>query len=146
LWQACIVALEVWDDESAWLLSHRSVEIATNTGTVSELVLALSAHIPVLVFCGDFAGALSAIAETATAEEATGIRAAPYGALICSAWRGQARESQQLIESTVRAATSRGEGIGIAVCEYARAVVSNGVGHYEDAYIAAQSASEHHEF
>src|SRR5262249_32144028 len=69
-----------------------------------------------------------------------------YGALICNAWRGQTRETLQLIDSTVRGATLRGEGIGIAVCEYARAVMSNGLGQYEAAYTAATSASEHREF
>src|SRR5262249_34168062 len=95
---------------------------------------------------GDLSAALAAITESATVEEATGIRVAPYGALICSAWRGQTRETEQLIETTVAGATSRGEGIGIAVCDYAHAVVSNGLGHYEDAYVAARSASDHREF
>jgi hypothetical protein len=33
LWQGCVVALEVWDDESAYSLSQRNVEIARETGT-----------------------------------------------------------------------------------------------------------------
>jgi hypothetical protein len=54
LWQGCVVALELWDDETAYLLSHNNVRIARQTGTLSELALALSARTPVLVFCGDF--------------------------------------------------------------------------------------------
>ena len=89
LWQGCVVALEIWDDEHARSLSRSSVEIARETGTLSELALALSAHAPMLVFCGDLAAAAATVSETQSVQEATGIRSAPYGALILSAWRGR---------------------------------------------------------
>ena len=145
LWQGCVVALEMWDDETAYLLSHRSVEIARETATLSELALALSARTPVLVFCGEFSAAASTIAETQWVQEATGISSAPYGALILMAWQGRARETRELIESTLRDASSRGEGIGVAISEYARAVLCNGLGQYEEALVAACSASEYRE-
>ncbi|MDQ3894374.1 MAG: AAA family ATPase, partial [Actinomycetota bacterium] len=133
LWQGCVLALEVWDDESAYLLSHHNVRIARETGTLSELALALSARTPILVFCGELSAAASAVTETRSVEEAAGISSAPYGALIHAAWRGQAREEQELIETTTREARSRGEGIGLAICDYARAVLCNGLGRYEEA-------------
>ncbi|HTE65082.1 MAG TPA: AAA family ATPase, partial [Candidatus Binatia bacterium] len=145
LWQGGVIALELWDDESAFSLSHRGVQIARETGTLSELALALSAHIPVLVFCGELSAAVLGVAETQTVEEATGIRSAPYGALILSAWRGQAHKARELIEVTNREAGARGEGIGLAVSEYARAVLCNGLGEYEEALAAAVSASEYRE-
>ena len=145
LWQGCVVAFEIWDDEHASSLSRSSVEIARATGTLSELALALSARTPVLVFCGDLAAAAATVAETASVEEATGIRAAPYGALMVSAWRGRPRETTDLIEMTEREAGARGEGIGLAISAYARAVLSNGLGRYEDALAAAVSASEYRE-
>jgi DNA-binding CsgD family transcriptional regulator len=145
LWQGGVIALELWDDESAFSLSHRGVRLARETGTLSELALALSAHIPVLVFCGEISTAVSGVAETESVEEATGIRSAPYGALILAAWRGQAREARELIEVTNREAGARGEGIGIAVSEYARAVLCNGLGEYEEALAAAVAASEYRE-
>ena len=145
LWQGCVVALEVWDDEHASALSQSSVEIARDTGTLSELALALSARTPVLVFCGDLAAATETVSETASVEEATGIRSAPYGALILSAWRGRPRETRDLVESTEREAGARGEGIGVAISAYARAVLCNGLGQYEEALAAAVSASEHRE-
>jgi DNA-binding CsgD family transcriptional regulator len=144
LWQGCVVALELWDDDSAYLLSQHNVRIARKTGTLSELALALSARTPVLVFCGD-PSAAAAVAETESVEEVTGIKSAPYGALIHHAWRGEVREAKELIEMTMRDVRARGEGIGLAICEYARAVLCNGLGHYEEAANAARSASEYSE-
>ena len=145
LWQGCVIALEIWDDEHARSLSHSSVEIARETGTLGELALALSARAPILVLCGDLAAAAREVSETASVEEATGIRSAPYGALILSAWRGRRRETTELIETTEREAERRGEGIGLAISAYARAVLCTGLGRYEEALAAAVSASEHRE-
>ena len=145
LWQGCVVALEAWDDTSAYFLSDRSVEVARETGRLSELALGLSARVPVLVFCGEFSTAASTVAETQSVEEATGIRAAPYGALILRAWRGTPHEARPMIESTIREAGLRGEGIGVAISEYARAVLCNGLGEYEEALVAADSACRYRE-
>ena len=80
MWQGCVVALELWDDGSAYLLSHHNVQIARKTGTLSELALALSARTPVLVLCGDLSAAAETVAQTEAVEEVTGISSAPYGA------------------------------------------------------------------
>jgi DNA-binding CsgD family transcriptional regulator len=145
LWQGCVVALELWEDESAYVLSGHNVQIARETGTLSELALALSARTPVLVFCGEFSSAATAVAEGQSVEEATGISSAPYGALILAAWRGQTAEANTLMETTNREAAARGEGIGLAISAYAGAVLCNGLGQYEAALAAAKSASEHRE-
>jgi DNA-binding CsgD family transcriptional regulator len=145
LWQGCVIALELWDDETAAFLSHKSVEIARETGTLSELALALSARTPVLVFCGELSAAASTVAETQSVHDATGIRAAPYGALVLAAWRGQDEAANEQISITMREARERGEGVGVAISEYARAVLCNGSGRYEEALDAASSASGHHE-
>ena len=74
-------------------------------------------------------------------EEATGIRAAPYGALILAAWRGHRRDAGELIDITIREAGARGEGIGLAIAQYARAVLGNGLGRYDEALFAAPAPS-----
>ena len=58
------------------------------------------------------------------------------------AWRGLERETKDLVDATVREATSRGEGIGVAVSEYAHAVLCNSLGQYEEALMAALHATE----
>jgi DNA-binding CsgD family transcriptional regulator len=145
LWQGCVIALEIWDDESAYLLSQHSVEIARETGTLAELALALSARTPILVFSGEVSAAASAVAESNSVQEASGIISAPYGALILGAWQGGSSETSQLIEMTLGEVGARGEGIGVAICDYARAVLCNGCGNWEEALLAACSASEQRE-
>ena len=140
LWQGCVLALELWDDESAYVLSERHLQVARKTGALSELPLALGSHTPILVFCGEIAAAASLAGEARSVLQAAGIAEAPYGALILYAWQGQAREARDLIEATRREATSRGEGVGVAICEYSHAVLCNGLGEYDEALTAARGA------
>src|SRR5262249_23196211 len=121
--------------------SHRNVQTARTTGRLAELALALSAYAPVLVFSGELSAAASAVDETRSVQEATGITAAPYGALIVAAWRGREPEARGLTDVTIREAGERGEGIGLAIAEYSRAVLCNSLGRHEEALLAAGSAA-----
>ena len=140
LWQGCVLALELWDDESAYDLSGHHLRLARQTGALSELPLALGSRTPILAFCGELAAAASLVEESRSVHEAAGIAEAPYGALILTAWRGQAREGRELIEVTIGEASTRGEGVGVAICEYSHAVLCNGLGQYDEALAAARGA------
>ena len=137
LWQGFVLALELWDDQSAYDLSGHHLQMARQAGALSELPLAFGSRTPVLVFCGELTAAASLVEENRSVQEAAGITEAPYGALILTAWRGQAREGRELIDVTMREASSRGEGVGVAICEYAHAVLCNGLGLYNEALAAA---------
>jgi DNA-binding CsgD family transcriptional regulator len=145
LWHRGVIALEVWDDESAWVSSHLNVEHARKQGAFSELAIALSTRTSVLLFCGEVATAASLVAETTSVADAMGIGVAPYGQLHLSALRGDEAGVRTLAEATVREAGSRGEGVGIAISEWARALMCNGLGQYDEALEAAWSASEFEE-
>jgi DNA-binding CsgD family transcriptional regulator len=140
LWQGCVLALELWDDESAYDLSSHHLQMARRAGALSELPLAFGSRTPVLVFCGELAAAASLVEENRQVQEAAGIAEAPYGALILTAWRGQAREGRDLIDVTIGEATARGEGVGVAICQYSHAVLCNGLGLYDEALAAARGA------
>jgi DNA-binding CsgD family transcriptional regulator len=140
LWQGCVLALELWDDESAYDLSGHHLRLARKTGALSELPLALGSRTPILVFCGELAAAASLVEESRSVHEAAGIAEAPYGALILTAWRGQASEGRELIEVAIDEASARGEGVGVAICEYSHAVLCNGLGQYDEALAAARGA------
>ena len=140
LWQGCVLALELWDDQSAYDLSGHHLQMARKTGALSELPLALGSRTPILVFCGELTAAASLVEESRSVHEAAGIAEAPYGALVLTAWRGQARAGRELIDVTIGEASARGEGVGVAICEYSHAVLCNGLGEYEEALAAARSA------
>ena len=140
LWQGCVLALELWDDHSAYDLSAHHLRMARKTGALSELPLALGSRTPVLVFCGELTEAASLVEESRSVHEAAGIAEAPYGALVLTAWRGQAREGRELIDVTIGEATTRGEGVGVAICAYSHAVLCNGLGLYDEALAAARDA------
>jgi DNA-binding CsgD family transcriptional regulator len=142
LWQGCVLALELWDDESAYILSDHHLRLARTTGALSELPLALGSRAPILVFCGELAAAASLVEESRSVAEAAGILEAPYGALILAAWRGQAREARELIDVALREAGARGEGVGVAISGYSHAVLCNGLGQYDEALVAARAACE----
>src|ERR687895_587349 len=76
---------------------------------------------------------------------ATGSHIPPYGALILAAWRGREAEATRLIEATMTEVLARGEAYALATSEWARALLYNGLGRYQDALAAAERASEHTE-
>ena len=114
--------------------------MARKTGALSELPLAFGSRTPILVFGGELAAAASLVEESRSVHEAAGIAEAPYGALVLTAWRGQAREGRELIDVAIGEASARGEGVGVAICEYSHAVLCNGLGQYEEALAAARGA------
>ena len=140
LWLACVAALHLWDDERWDVLSYRYVELARGAGALSELPLALSMRAYMLLFAGDLGAAASLIDEIQAVTEATGSSRAPYAALALAALRGRQAEASALIEATIRDVARRGEGLGLAVAERARAVLHNGLGSYAEAMVAAQRA------
>ncbi len=140
MWQGSVLALELWDDEAAHALSHHQLMTVRRTGALSELPLALSSFIPVLVFRGELSAAADLVEEARSVQQAAGITETAYGALTYLAWRGEAAGTRQLVRQKLHEATSRHEGIGIAVCGYAQAVLCNGLGRYDEAVAAAVDA------
>ncbi len=140
LWQGCVLALELWDDETAYVLSERHLRLARAAGELTELPLALGSRTPILVFCGEMSEAAALVEEARSVHEAAGITEAPYGALVTAAWQGRVAEATALTAAAVREASARGEGVGVAISEYARAVLCIGHGRYEEALTAARGA------
>jgi DNA-binding CsgD family transcriptional regulator len=140
-WVAGIVARHVWDDESWHVLSDRHVQLARSVGALSELPVALNSRAFMLLFAGELPAAAALIQELQPAIEATGTRLAPYAALGLAVLAGRAAEATALIDAIPRDVTPRGEGIGLTVVDWAHAVLSNGLGNYQEAVTAAQRST-----
>ena len=63
--------------------------------------------------------------------------------LMLAAWRGNESKALELFEAGRREATARGEGVGLAILEWATALLYNGHGRYAEALAAAQRGCEH---
>ncbi len=145
LWLASRHAGVMWDDESWDVLTARHLKLAREAGALTVLPLSLNIRIAVDTFAGELATAASLTEELRAVTEATGGRFPPYAPLLIGALRGREAEAPYLIEEIVKEVTARGEGLGLAAAEWARAVVYNGVSRYEDALMAAERATKHPE-
>ena len=143
LWLASSEAAKLWDDESWSVLSARHVDMARAVGALSMLPLTLHSRAIVHVFAGELDAAASLVAELDAVQQATGATLAPYGALGLAAWRGREQELGDLIEVTLNEVVARGEGAGRLATQWARSVLANGLGRYNEAVLAAREAAEY---
>jgi DNA-binding CsgD family transcriptional regulator len=142
LWLACHTAYELWDDATWRLFSERLVELAREAGALAALPIALDALSSWTLFAGDFPGAASLVEEGQAITEVTGSYPTAYGPVLLAACQGREDRATALIESSSREVARRGEGMGLAVIQWASAILHNGLGQYEDALTAARQASE----
>jgi DNA-binding CsgD family transcriptional regulator len=143
LWAATSEAAELWDDEGWAVLSARHVDMARAAGALSVLPLTLHARAVADVLAGELDAAASLVAELDAVQQATGTTLAPYAALVLAAWRGREQEVGEIVEATLSDIVARGEGVGVLIAQWARAVLANGLGRYDDALHAAREAAEH---
>jgi DNA-binding CsgD family transcriptional regulator len=83
------------------------------------------------------------IEEAKAINDATGYTPVLVTSLVLAAWRGQEARALELIAATIEDATTEDECRATAVADYARAVLYNGLGRYEDALAAAERACVH---
>jgi DNA-binding CsgD family transcriptional regulator len=140
MWLASVAAMRVWDHDCWDTVSARHVQLARETGALSDLPLALTSRAYVMLFAGELTSAASLIDEVQAVKEATGGGLASYGALGLAALRGAEAPALAVIDATMEDVTRRGEGVGITFAEWAGAVLNNGLGHYAKAAAAAQRA------
>jgi DNA-binding CsgD family transcriptional regulator len=144
-WLAGHAAVDLWDDETWQAVATRQVKLARETGALAVLPLALIQRIAAHTFAGERAAARSLNEELEVVTEAIGIHLPPYGALLIAAWGGREDEMLELIETTRKEVLARGEGVGLTITHWASAVLYNGLARYDEAFAAAELASEHPE-
>lgn len=148
LWQSFplaheVVTHELWDDGEAHRLTEAAVRMATESGALAMLPMALVSRAGVHVLAGEFAAARSLIAEADEIAAATGYEPVRYHRLTLAAWAGDEVEATRIIETALRNGSARGEGRIMALTAYATAVLNNGLGRYQIALDAARTACEY---
>ena len=142
-WIARGVAPDLFDDEAWHDLVTRNVQIARELGALGVLPIALTHLATVLCLEGDLDGAEGVLDESDAIVDATGnspVALFPARFLLAGC-RGDEAELAALLEAGEPTLIARGEGVVLTWGEHARAVLHNGLGHYETAVAPAESAS-----
>ncbi|HWC25091.1 MAG TPA: LuxR C-terminal-related transcriptional regulator, partial [Solirubrobacteraceae bacterium] len=141
-WLATAAAAMVWDHETCLAVAARGVELGRETGALTVLAVSANVLAQAVVLAGEFGRAGLLVAEAESVTDATGTLVAPYGALVLAGHRGRATEASALIDATIEQCTAGGQGTAVQYARWARAVLLNGLGRYEEAVAIAQEASD----
>ncbi len=139
-WLAGRTAAFIWDYDTWDALTRRQVEAARVAGALSVLPLTLSTTAGVQVFAGRLSEAESLFEQAEEVSDATDTRTARYAAVLVAAFRGYEREARDFISAAAKDFAARGEGMGVTLTRCAEAVLCNGLGLYEEAFVAAEDA------
>ncbi|MEW5807968.1 MAG: AAA family ATPase [Actinomycetota bacterium] len=134
------VLLDLFDQETYSWLNARQVELLRAAGELTILPAALTTYAGERVTAGDFAYAAELLEQSDAISAATG--APPHRSIqtYLAACRGQEELGRELARSTIEDATARGEGSEITVVLFALAILHNGLGQYDEALAACESA------
>jgi DNA-binding CsgD family transcriptional regulator len=140
---ACRMANDVWDDDSWHALSTRLIKLAREGGALTVLPVALLQGMMIQLLAGEFAMAASMAQEAGAVVRATRNPEGPYGPLLLAAWQGQNAEVDHLVAAATTEMAARGEGQWMTAAHWATAMLSNGLGRYDDALAAAEQGCEY---
>jgi DNA-binding CsgD family transcriptional regulator/tetratricopeptide (TPR) repeat protein len=132
-----IIAIEVWDFDTALELSVRQDRMARETGALVQLQFALNFRANLQCLTGDLIAVAGLVEEDREIAAATGNPQVGFGGLLLEAFRGNETTATELIDATTRAATEREQGRTVDFAMYASSVLFNGLGRYEAARDAA---------
>jgi len=140
-WLATRAANYLWDYASALEIGKLAVQVARDSGALEVLAAADNSYGQSAAFGGDFATAALLAAEVAAVKDATRSRIPPHAGIALSGIRGREAEATELINHITAEATRGGQGTAVQYARWARAVVMNGLGRYEEALESAVEAS-----
>ena len=141
-WLAAAAAMMVWDYESCRAVATRAARLARESGALTVLPVSVNVLAQAAALGGDWAGARSLVAEADRVTYATRGHVAPYGALVLAGLQGRETDAVTLIDGTTEAARAGGQGAAVQYANWARSVLLNGLGRYQEALTAAQAASD----
>jgi DNA-binding CsgD family transcriptional regulator len=105
--------------------------------------LALHTRAVVQLFTGDLAAAAALADEARCVAAMTEGGPAPYGQIGLLAVRGHPERAKPVLREFHADVAARGECLGVNMAQWARAVLANGLGHYQEALLAAREAAAH---
>jgi DNA-binding CsgD family transcriptional regulator len=140
-WLAARAAIWLWDYECGLEIPRRAVQLARDSGALEVLAVADNVCGQAAVWGGDFELATLMAAEVEAVKEATGSRIGPYATISLMGLRGREIEALPLIEAVIAGAAAGGQGTAVQYAHWAKAVLMNGLGRYDEALAAAVPAT-----
>ena len=141
-WVATRAANVLWDYDSALRIAQRAVQLGRERGALEALTSGANTWGQAAAFGGDFETAAALTAEFHAVKEATGSGIPPLGEVALAGLRGREGDASPLIAGMLTHATALGQGAALAYAYWARSVLMNGLGRYEEALAAAAKASD----
>jgi DNA-binding CsgD family transcriptional regulator/tetratricopeptide (TPR) repeat protein len=138
-WMATSASNAIWDNDGAYALAARQVQLVRDAGALAELPLHLSALGMASVWNGDLDGAASNLAEADSVAAATGSSGVLWTTLRLRALQGKETETLAAVASAIEQAAAGPENLA-TYAHWAAAVLYNGLGRYEEAAAAARQA------
>ena len=135
------IAPSMFDDETWHVLATRSTQLARERGVLGVLPIALNNLAILRTFEGDLEGAATLLEESDAIADVTGAGRIAFGRLILAGFRGDEKAVSEQIRAGEAMAIARGEGTVLTLSEFARALLCNGLGRYQDALTAAEIGS-----
>ncbi|TCM50622.1 LuxR family transcriptional regulator [Kribbella sp. VKM Ac-2568] len=133
-----IVAIELWDFDTALELALRQDRMARETGALVQLQFALNFRADLQCLTGDLSAVAGLVEEERQIAAATGNPQVRYGGLLLEALRGNEMAANELIDATTSEAAEHNQGRMAAFATYAKSVLHNGLGRYDVARDAAR--------
>ena len=140
-WLAPAASKATWDWDGFVALDERQVQIIRDAGALAELPVHLHSSVQDKAWRGDFPGAEALIAEAEGVAAATGTRIPPFGQLWLWSRQGREADTTALVDATIKAATTGGQGIGSMSAHWSAAILYNGLARYDEALSAANQVS-----
>ena len=128
---ACLVAQDLWDDDTWHELTSAEVARAHRTGARTILPYALTHRALLEVHTGAFATAQTLVEQARAAAATAGLPPFPHAVFVLAAWRGEEHP-------TLTASGHHEGGMLGALSRYATAVLRNGLGAYGAATAATR--------
>ncbi|MGW4097027.1 helix-turn-helix transcriptional regulator [Mycobacterium sp. NPDC004974] len=136
-------AHEMWDDKVLERIATDTVRRAREAGALAALPPALGYRAGVHFYRGEFDAATRLIEESNAINASMGYVPVRYHSLTVAAWRGMHDEALAIIAGAAADGAARGEGRLLGLCGFSTTVLYNGLGRYEEALAAAQTACEY---
>jgi DNA-binding CsgD family transcriptional regulator len=143
---AARTAAEILDAATCHTLAARHVQIAREDGVLLVLPVTLNYLAAMYIYEGDLDAAAILLDESDSISRSTTGGPGDVMRLLLAAYRGDEGETSRLSGVLEGVAGAIGDGLILTVCEYATAVLHNGLGHYDAAFAAAERAAARDDF